>query len=45
MKDDFKDRITVVTGASSGIGLAVTDRLIAKGATVIAMSRTPGGLE
>lgn len=45
MKDDFKDRIAVVTGASSGIGLAVTDRLIAKGTTVIAMSRKPGGLE
>lgn len=32
----FNDKIALVTGAASGIGLAVTQRLAAEGATVIA---------
>lgn len=35
-------KIAVVTGASKGIGLAVTRALIAEGATVVAGARTPG---
>ncbi|EIW75895.1 NAD(P)-binding protein [Coniophora puteana RWD-64-598 SS2] len=33
-----------VTGASSGLGLAMTEHLLAKGATVIATLRTPSAL-
>jgi NAD(P)-dependent dehydrogenase (short-subunit alcohol dehydrogenase family) len=35
-------KIAVVTGASRGIGLAVTQALVAEGVTVVAGSRTPG---
>ncbi|GII62771.1 3-oxoacyl-ACP reductase [Sphaerisporangium krabiense] len=39
-------RVAVVTGASKGIGLAVTSTLLAEGARVVATSRTRGpGLE
>src|SRR5690242_4105782 len=34
------DRVAVVTGASKGIGLAVTRALVAEGAIVVAGSRT-----
>lgn len=44
MHTDFQDRLAVVTGASSGIGLAVTERLLAQGARVLAMSRQGGAL-
>lgn len=44
MNTTFQDRLAVVTGASSGIGLAVTERLLAQGARVLAMSRQIGGL-
>jgi NAD(P)-dependent dehydrogenase (short-subunit alcohol dehydrogenase family) len=44
MNTDFQGRVAVVTGASSGIGLAVTERLLAQGAQVLAMSRQIGGL-
>ncbi|WP_205875326.1 SDR family NAD(P)-dependent oxidoreductase [Mycobacterium camsae] len=36
------DKIAVVTGASKGIGLAVTKALVGAGAHVVAGSRTPG---
>lgn len=36
------DKIAVVTGASKGIGLAITKALVAEGAHVVAGSRTPG---
>jgi NAD(P)-dependent dehydrogenase (short-subunit alcohol dehydrogenase family) len=36
----LKDKIAVVTGASKGIGLAVTQHLAAEGATVVAGART-----
>jgi NAD(P)-dependent dehydrogenase (short-subunit alcohol dehydrogenase family) len=45
MSSGFEGRIAVVTGASSGIGLAVTDLLISGGAKVVTMSRHMGGLE
>jgi NAD(P)-dependent dehydrogenase (short-subunit alcohol dehydrogenase family) len=44
MNTTFQDRLAVVTGASSGIGLAVTERLLVQGARVLAMSRQIGGL-
>lgn len=44
MHNEFQSRLAVVTGASSGIGLAVTERLLEQGARVLAMSRQLGGL-
>ena len=44
MKNEFKDRLAVVTGASSGIGLALCAALLQRGARVLAMSRSVGGL-
>lgn len=44
MKSEFKDRLAVLTGASSGIGLALCTSLLWQGARVLAMSRSPGGL-
>lgn len=37
---ELKDKVCVVTGASKGIGLAVTRALIAEGAVVVAGART-----
>lgn len=37
---ELKDHVTVVTGGSKGIGLAVTRTLLAEGARVVAVSRT-----
>lgn len=45
MKNEFQERLAVVTGASSGIGLALCTALLQGGARVLAMSRSPGGLE
>ncbi|HYJ70080.1 MAG TPA: SDR family NAD(P)-dependent oxidoreductase [Nocardioidaceae bacterium] len=39
---ELKDHITVVTGASKGIGLAVARTLLDEGARVVAVSRTTG---
>ncbi|HBP5361214.1 MULTISPECIES: SDR family NAD(P)-dependent oxidoreductase [Pseudomonas aeruginosa group] len=36
---EFNERFAVVTGASSGIGLQLTETLLAQGATVLAMAR------
>lgn len=44
MSHEFNPGFGVVTGASSGIGLAVTQRLLERGSKVIAMSRQIGGL-
>jgi 3-oxoacyl-[acyl-carrier protein] reductase len=41
----FSDRITVVTGAASGIGRATAVRLAAEGATVAAVDRAREGAE
>ena len=35
-------KIAVVTGASKGIGLAITQALVAEGVTVVAGARSPG---
>ena len=40
MNLDLNDRVAVVTGASKGIGLAVTRTLIDEGARVVAVSRS-----
>ncbi|HLD65753.1 MAG TPA: SDR family oxidoreductase, partial [Pseudomonas sp.] len=45
MKSEFQDRLAVVTGASSGIGLALVAALLQRGARVLAMSRSIGGLQ
>lgn len=45
MDNEFEQRLAVVTGASSGIGLAVSELLLQRGARVLAMSRRLGGLE
>ncbi|MFJ3487899.1 SDR family NAD(P)-dependent oxidoreductase [Pseudomonas sp. NPDC090202] len=45
MNSEFNDRLAVVTGASSGIGLVLTERLLDSGAYVVAMARRAGGLE
>lgn len=42
---EFENRLAVVTGASSGVGLAVVERLLERGARVLAMSRRPGELQ
>lgn len=44
MSNEFKQRLAVVTGASSGIGLAVTQRLLERGAQVLAVARNTDGL-
>jgi NAD(P)-dependent dehydrogenase (short-subunit alcohol dehydrogenase family) len=44
MKNEFNERLAVVTGASSGIGLALCTALLQRGARVLAMSRSLGGL-
>ena len=41
----FRNRTAVVTGASSGIGLATTHRLLEEGARVVAVSDRPSELE
>jgi 2,3-dihydroxy-2,3-dihydro-p-cumate dehydrogenase len=45
MNDTLSGRTAVVTGAASGIGLAITRRLIADGATVFAATRSKDDLE
>jgi NAD(P)-dependent dehydrogenase (short-subunit alcohol dehydrogenase family) len=40
MNLQLEDRVCVVTGASKGIGLAVTRALVAEGAVVVAGART-----
>ncbi|KHL68138.1 short-chain dehydrogenase [Pseudomonas flexibilis] len=44
MKIELENRLAVITGASSGIGLALCRLLLQGGARVLAFSRTPGGL-
>jgi NAD(P)-dependent dehydrogenase (short-subunit alcohol dehydrogenase family) len=45
MTDLLSGRTALVTGASRGIGKAIARALAARGAHIIAVARTPGGLE
>lgn len=45
MNTDFKDKIVLVTGASSGIGRAIVSKLAESGACLILMGRDPTKLE
>lgn len=40
---EFKDKVIVVTGAASGIGLALATRFVKEGARVITSDRNPDG--
>ena len=40
---DLRDRVVIVTGTSRGIGVGIARRLKAAGATVVGVSRSPGG--
>jgi 3-dehydrosphinganine reductase len=42
---DFRDKVALVTGGSSGIGLACARQLAARGARVWLLARDPGKLE
>ena len=42
---DLKDKVVLITGASRGIGYAAAKEAAARGAHVIAVARTVGGLE
>ena len=42
---DFRDRVVVVTGASSGIGWVTAEAFAARGARVVAVARREANLE
>ncbi len=44
-RDEFAGRVALVTGATSGIGKATAEALVAEGASVALVARHPGPLE
>ena len=44
-EDPIRGRVAIVTGASSGIGLSVAEKLVAEGAKVALVARTAAKLE
>ncbi len=45
MAESLKDKIAVITGAASGIGLAATEALLTEGATVVMVDRDEAALK
>ncbi|HEY4208367.1 MAG TPA: SDR family NAD(P)-dependent oxidoreductase, partial [Puia sp.] len=43
--DDFNKQVAIVTGAASGIGLAIAHKLLAKGALVVVFDLNSKGLD
>ncbi len=41
----LKDKVCVITGAAQGIGQAIAQQFLSKGATVVLVDRNPGGIE
>ena len=41
----LRDQVLVVTGATSGNGLAITEEAVRRGAAVVAVAREAGALE
>jgi NAD(P)-dependent dehydrogenase (short-subunit alcohol dehydrogenase family) len=45
MRDEFKDKVVVVTGAASGIGAAICDRFAREGARIALIDRDEAGVK
>jgi 3-oxoacyl-[acyl-carrier protein] reductase len=45
MPDDFAGQVALITGTSRGLGLAIAQRFLANGATVVGMSRGEKAIE
>ena len=45
MANELKDKVAVVTGAASGIGLASTEAMLAAGARVVMVDRDEAAMQ